>query len=633
MRNHERLGIELCVRITPCGYHKRSARVPKRWMAAGTGRAETKVESPRSRMPITTISLAALLAQPPLEPPLEDEEPVATSPADAPEPEPEPEPESESEPDGFFASETLDEADEPPSDAPSAPPMPVIEELPSRDGDDDDPSPSKRPIIVFDPARDPAGSAGGSFFDPGKLGDAGPGGGGIVQLRGYIGGAFMVSERTNIRQRNELGEFERVATLPFFGAGVATLYVGAAIWADAIYARMSLEYLAIPQVTAGAEDILAPANRVLLFESAALEINPFFWAENAPAWFRQGFKLTAGVFIVPFGIEDEEHAAPVNWFTTRPRAMTNGRVYPGTWSDVGAVLKFRPTFREHKPIRPFEIDVGVINGDACTQTRWTDTLYNPTGVAAPCERVRRPEEIGLDHAFVPGTDPRADLGFLGVGPDNNRNKSVLGRLSVYPLPDLQFGGSIVWGKHPRLLSFDERVAGLTTIDVPQAPSWRAGAHLGLDLDRMIASPFPLPMLRAEFVFGRDVAPPPREGEPQALADRHMMGGYAQIAQPLYRRKRSNLPGVMLQYRIDWADPDRAIPGTVTGPGGAVVPLVSDHADNFLYDETQLGHSIGLRWLVVPRFTIKADYTLIREDGGRQNQLHNDRFVLQLVGDF
>jgi len=520
-----------------------------------------------------------------------------------------------------------------------APPMPEIEELPSRDPEPQvqaEPQPQaepepKRPVIVFDPKRDPAGAAGGSFFDPGKLGDAGPGGGGIVQLRGYISAAFITTERTNLRQRTDAGNFERVAPLPFFGAGTATLYVGAAIWADAIYARLSLEYLAIPQITAGTEDILAPANRVLLVESAALEVNPFVWAKQAPRWFREGFKVTAGVFIVPFGVEDEDHAAPVNWFTTRPRSMTNGRVYPGTWSDIGASVKFRPSFRDHKPIRPIEIDVGVINGDACTQTRWTDTLYSPTGVAAPCERVRRPEELGFatgDTGLMPGVDPRADLGFLGVGPDNNRNKSVIGRVSLYPLPDLQLGGSIVWGKHPRLLSFEERVEGLTTVDMPQARSWRAGAHVNLDFDRMIPSRVPLAMIRAEFVIGSDAAPPAREGQAQALADRWVMGAYAQIAQPLYRRKRSNLPGLMVQYRVDWADPDRAVPG-FTGPIG----LSSDHADAYLYDETQLGHSFGFRWLVVPRFQVKADYTLIREDGGRRNQLYNDRFVLQLVGDF
>ncbi|KIG14565.1 hypothetical protein DB30_06620 [Enhygromyxa salina] len=589
-------------------------------------------------MPIFTLLLTALLVQTPPEPapgpdPAEPSLPNVEGDGD---------PDDASSAPGFFATEV--ESSE--SSGSAAPPMPEIEQLPSRDPDlappaeadpsdagSDEGSPAKRPVIVFDPAREAAGSEGGSFFDPGKLGETGPGGGGIVQLRGFVGASFITTERTNIRQMTDAGNFERVEPLPFFGAGTATLYVGAAIWADAVYARISLEYLSIPTVTSGTEDILAPANRQLLVESAALEINPFFWAKQTPRWFREGFKLTAGVFIVPFGIEDEEHAAPVNWFTTRARSMTNGRVYPGTWSDVGAVLKFRPSFREHNTIRPIEIDIGLVNGDPCTQTRWTDSLYNPTGVVAPCERVRRPQELvdGANAGAV-GADPRADLGFLGVGPDNNQNKSLIARLSVFPLADLQLGGSLAWGRHPRLLDFDERAAGRTTIDVPQAASWRAGAHLALDLDRMISSAYPLPMMRGEFIVGSDAAPKPREAQPDALADRWVMGGYAQIAQPLYRRKGSNLPGVMLQYRIDWANPDAAVPGIVAGPGGDV-PLVSDHADAYLYDETQLGHSFGLRWLVVPRFTIKADYTLIREDGGRANQLYNDRFVFQMVGDF
>jgi hypothetical protein len=603
-------------------------------------------------MPISTLLLTALLVAPPPEGDAGEELSHAesggvetttaeTASVDAPasrEPPPpnlpdidegegEGEGEDEDEGGAFFGAETTAETQ------PSAPPMPEIEELPSHEGEAEQDEPDKRPVIRFDPERGPAGSEGGSFFDPGKLGETGPGGGGIVQLRGYVGGSFLVTERTNTRARTSAGNFERVAPLPFFGAGTATLYVGAAIWADAVYARISLEYIAIPRVTSGTEDILAPSRRNLLVESGALEVNPFFWAKQAPRWFSEGFKITVGVFIVPFGIEDEEHAAPVNWFTTRPRSMTNGRVYPGTWSDIGAVLKFRPTFREHRPIRPLELDVGVINGDPCTQTRWTDSLYTPTSQVAPCERVRRPEELGLEQAGgVIGEDPRADLGFLGVGPDNNQNKSLIARLSFYPLPDLQFGGSIVWGKHPRLLDFEERLEGKSTIDVPQAQTWRAGAHLALDFDRMIASPYPLPMLRGEFVLGADAAPEPRPGEAQALADRKVMGGYAQIAQPLYRRKHSNLPGLMLQYRIDWSDPDRDVPGFVAGSTGEVA-LVSDHSDAYLYDETQLSHTFGFRWQVVPRFTIKADYTLIREDGGRANQLYNDRFVLQLVGDF
>lgn len=550
------------------------------------------------------------------------------------------EPAPETDTGGFFDPAELS-GEPPPPELPSGatPPMPEIEQLPSRDVDPIATAP-RRKILDMDPDRPPAGSDGGSFFDPGKLDDAGPGGGGLVQLRGYVGAAFVVTERANTRERTDEGGFAKLAPLPFFGAGTATIYVGAAIWADAIYARVSLEYLSIPRVTAGTEDILAPARRELLVESAALEVNPFTWAERAPRWFREGFKITGGVFIVPFGIEDEEHAAPIQWFTTRARAMTTGRVYPGTWSDVGGMIQWKPTFelerrrgtgkRARTAIRPVELTFGLVNGDPCTQTRFTDALYNPTAIAASCERVRRPSELGdaMAGAAASGQLPRADVGFLGIGPDNNRNKAVFARASVYPLPALYFGGSFVWAKHPRLLDFDERLAGKTTVDVPQAPSWRAGVHLDVDFDQIASSPYPLPMLRGELVLGTDAAPAARSGEPQPYADRRMIGGYAQIAQPLYRRKRSNLPGVMLQYRIDWSDPDRAVPGRVGSTALSVDP-----SDPYLYDETQLAHVIGLRWLVVPRFTIKTDYTLIREDGGAAQQLANDRFLIQVVGDF
>ncbi len=544
---------------------------------------------------------------------------------------------------GFFAPDSLDDADAPPLDAPTGeaasgvPPMPPIEELPSRDSSQPEPgsaTPKRRKVIDWDPNAAPAGSDGGSFFDPGKLADTGPAGGTILQIRGYVSSAFLMTERTNTRERTSEGTFERVAPLPFFGASVATLYFGAAIWADAVYARISIEYLSIPRITAGTEDILAPARRELLVESAALEINPFVWAKQTPRWFREGFKITAGVFIVPFGIEDEEHATPISWFTTRPRVMTNGRVYPGTWSDLGAMIQFKPTFREHNPIRPIELTLGVVNGDPCTQTRFADALYSPTGLVANCERVRRPEELlGSMTGAELGSDPRADIGFLGIGPDNNRNKGFIARASLFPLPTLQFGGSLAWGKHPRLLDLQERMQGKTTIDVPQAVSWRAGAHLDIDFDQIFSSPYPLPMIRGEFVIGTDAAPAPREGELQPYADRHVIGAYGQIAQPLYRRKRSNLPGLMIQYRVDWSDPDRAVPGIVRDPDQEPVALPSDPSDGYLYDEAQIGHTIGLRWLVVPRFSIKADYSIIREDGGIENQLYNDRFVFQVVGDF
>jgi hypothetical protein len=574
---------------------------------------------------------------------------LLAAPPDTPLPDVDDEPGVEQAQSGFFDTQTVAPADAPDESADAttpAPPMPPIEELPSRDpeGTREDPEPAEprtrnRKILDWDPDRPPAGSDGGSFFDPGKLADTGPGGGSLVQLRGYVGGAFVVTERSNTRERNDDGSIPKVAPLPFFGASTATIYVGAAIWADAIYARVSLEYLAIPRITAGTEDILAPARRELLVEAAALEVNPFVWAERAPRWFREGFKITGGVFIVPFGIEDEEHAAPINWFTTRARAMTNGRVYPGTWSDVGAMIQWKPSFatRERGPVRPLELTFGLVNGDPCTQTRFADALYSPTATVAPCERIRRPGELdGMDGtmASLPSDQlPRADVGFLGIGPDNNRNKALFARLSLYPLPAFHFGGSLVWAKHPRLLDFDERVAGKTTVDVPQAASWRAGAHLDIDFDQIFASPYPLPMLRGELVLGTDAAPPARAGLAQPYADRRMIGGYAQIAQPLYRRKRSNLPGLMIQYRIDWSDPDRDVPGRVVSDGGEAIPLIIDPTDGYLYDETQLAHVFGLRWLVVPRFTIKTDYTLIREDGGAANQLANDRFIIQVVGDF
>ena len=86
--------------------------------------------------------------------------------------------------------------------------------------------------------------------------------------------------------------------------------------------------------------------------------------------------------------------------------------------------------------------------------------------------------------------------------------------------------------------------------------------------------------------------------------------------------------MMLQYRFELADPDLDLPGTIDG-----VPLNSDFSDAFLYDEARVSHTVGLRYPVVPRFTIKAEYSINREDGGRTNQLADDVFAVQLVADF
>ncbi len=473
------------------------------------------------------------------------------------------------------------------------------------------------------PDREPAGTDGGSFFDPGKIQDTGPSGG-AIQIRGYVAANFFVAERTNTLARNDDGTFQRLSPQPFFDVSSATLYVGAPVFSDVVYARMGLEFLSIPQrqIVPSRPDVIAQPNRQLYFESAALEINPFTWAKSAGRWFREGFKLTAGVFIVPFGLEDEAHANPANWFIGRPRSMTSGRVYPGTWTDVGALIKWKPTFRDQKPIRPIEIDFGVVNGDPCTQTRFLDALFQPDGGPLRCPRVRRDGEVDDAAALAPGEGPpRINSGFFGIAPDNNTNKSLIGRVQVFPLPAINFGGSVAWGKHPEAIL---PTVGQTTVDLQQAGSFRTGGHLEVNFEDIFESKFPLPHLRGEVVYGID-----RAVDTVATADRFMLGGYAQIAQALFRRKKTRLPGLIVQYRFDHADPSLDTPGVING-----VPIVSDFSDTIHPGEsTQQGHTVGLRFPVLPRFMLKADYTFFREDGGVTNQLYNDLFGLELVADF
>jgi len=517
---------------------------------------------------------------------------------------------------GFFGSATAAPA---PATPGAPPPMPAIEELPPRPGS---PSTGSGPIkLPFNSAKDrkPVAGGGAGFFDPSKLGDDATGGGSL-QIRGYLGFNFAVTQRTDVAMRNESGTFNQLKTLPYFGGGAANLYVGAPVYADVVYARIAFEFISIPRATAGAADVAPAFNPVVLMESAALEVNPFAWASKAPRWFSEGFKVTGGVFVVPFGIEDEEHDAPVRWWATRPLAMSAGRVYPGTWIDIGAMIKWKPTLGRTKPIRPIEIDIGILNGDACTQTRSNDLLYRyqPVGqVDETCERrLRDVQKVN-----------RGDGSVLGIAPDNNGNKSVMARLMVRPVAAMNVGGSFVWGRHPESNVQIPSFLGATFVDTKQAPTWRAGAHLDLNFDEMFESRFPLPHLRGEVVYGVDAAAPQDPKNP-ILSDRRMLGGYAQLAQPLWRRKKTRLLGLILQYRFDHADPDLAVPGP-RGPKA----FNSDFADEFRYDEALQAHVVGLRFPVLPRFTLKAEYAFVREDGGRNNRLYNDNFQFQAVADF
>ncbi len=537
-------------------------------------------------------------------------EPVSDVPAPT---EPKPAPSSG----GFFGGDVAGGA---PMPAPAAegpakaPPMPPIEELPPRS-----PTPPKKSGLsdIFGPKdRKPISGGGVGFFDPGKLNDTGPGGGGTLQVRGYLGFNFVATERTNTAMRNpETGTFDRLKTLPYFGGGAANLYVGAPVYSDVVYTRVAFEFVSIPRALAGAADVSPTYTPVVLMEAAVLEINPFAFAkEKTGRWFSEGFKVTGGV-------EDEEHDAPVRWWVTRPLAMSVGRVYPGSWIDIGVTLKWKPTFGAVRPIRPIELDFGVLNGDACTQTRSMDLLYRyqPVGQAdETCERrLRDVEKINRADGFV-----------LGVTPDNNGNKSIVGRVQIRPIPSLNFGGSVVWGKHPESTFVVANFSGMSFPDTRQAPTWRAGAHLDLNLDEAVSSKFPLPHLRGEVVYGVDAAAAPADPANPVLTDRRMLGGYVQIAQPLWRRKKTRLPGLIVQYRFDHADPDLAVPGR-TKDG----TLLSDFSDSFRYDEALQAHVVGLRFPVLPRFTLKSEYTFMREDGGRANRLYNDNFSFQAVADF
>jgi|GEM_PF-1537356 len=499
-------------------------------------------------------------------------------------------------------------------EGPGAPPMPPIEQLPTRPG-----APTAEPKIVLGGAKDrkPIAGGGAGFFDPGKL--AGDATGGGIQVRGYLGFNFAVTERTNTAMRNPTtGTFDQLKTLPYFGGGAANLYVGAPVYSDVVFVRIAFEFISIPRATAGAADVSPAFNPVVLMEAAALEVNPFAWASKAPRWFSEGFKATGGVFVVPFGLEDEEHDAPVRWWASRPLAMSAGRVYPGTWIDIGATVKWKPTFGHGK--RPIEIDVGVLNGDACTQTRSNDQLYRyqPVGqYVETCERRLR----GVENI------PRGDGSVLGISPDNNGNKSLVARAMIRPVPALNLGGSFVWGKHPESSFKIPSFQGKTFVDAAQAETWRVGAHLDLNFDEVFQSRYPLPHLRGEVVYGVDAAARQDPTNP-VLADRRMLGGYAQVAQPLWRRKKTRLPGLIAQYRFDHADPDLDVPRA--SPGG---PVASDFSDEFRYDEALQAHVVGLRFPVLPRFTIKAEYAFVREDGGRANRLHNDNFTFQAVADF
>jgi hypothetical protein len=144
--------------------------------------------------------------------------------------------------------------------------MPAIEQLPPRPG-----QPSKgdaffKNKVTFGGAKDrkPVAGGGAGFFDPGKLSDDATGGGGL-QIRGYLGFNFAVTQRTDTTAHNpDTGTFNKLKTLPYFGGGAANLYVGAPVYSDVVYVRIAFEFLSVPRATAGAADVSPAFNPVIL---------------------------------------------------------------------------------------------------------------------------------------------------------------------------------------------------------------------------------------------------------------------------------------------------------------------------------------------------------------------------------
>jgi hypothetical protein len=161
----------------------------------------------------------------------------------------------------------------------AAPPMPPIEELPPRPG-----APTKEPKIVLGGAKDrkPIAGGGAGFFDPGKLSDASSGGGSI-QIRGYLGFNFAVTQRTNVAMRNEAGTFDQLKTLHTSAAARPTSTSARRSTATSSTPASPSSSSRSPAPQPGAADVSPAFNPVVLMEAAALEVNPFAWASKARA--------------------------------------------------------------------------------------------------------------------------------------------------------------------------------------------------------------------------------------------------------------------------------------------------------------------------------------------------------------
>ncbi len=370
---------------------------------------------------------------------------------------------------------------------------------------------------------------GAGFFDPARLVEARS-----LSINGYTD-ATAFTPLTG-RRLGELG----------FADASLGLFFGAPIYGDAVYASAVLE-TGVHTLGTGGQ---------LQIESAGLVWSPRAW-----------FKLGGGAFVVPFGLEDAEHASPQNPLITRPLAFSGGVVYPGTWSTVGAWAQLAaPGWGEAR--------LFVVAGDP---------VHRRQDVQASLALATQASALQLADGDDLRTRQQAH-GFSGSlrSLDATRRRTLGARLQLdEAVEGLDLGVSAMWGQHGHALD----AAGLDLYHAGGA------AHLDLDLGALLAAPLgallPLPRLRAEAVW---------LVEDEARADlanlgaylpgsRQRYGYYATVAQQL-------LEGLDLLIRYDEFDPDLDAPG-----------------------DRGLTFAVGLRWLPAPNVVLKLE-TLWTDDQGR-----------------
>ncbi|MBI1987728.1 MAG: hypothetical protein HYS70_05225 [Nitrospinae bacterium] len=280
-----------------------------------------------------------------------------------------------------------------------------------------------------------AGSAPGSSTRVSSLAES-------LDFHGYLDLNYSDSEVSGIQGN------------PSFDNNHLTLWTGWKIH-EKVYAKAELEYEHTTNIASrgGGKD------GEVKIEVAQIDLTPTPKA-----------RLSLGSIIVPFGIEGEAHASPINRLVTRPTAARN--VVPGTWTDVGL-------WGNYTVPRVGELALFVVNGDV------------------------RHGGFGRDNR-------NQDLG-------GNDGKSLGGRLRFNQLvPGLDFGLSLVSGKH------DEK---------DNSRASRLGFHLAADLKQLFSLTRDLRVV-GEWFGGRDEEGKvfTRPGSQKEIYDAHLKGWYFQVAQ-------------------------------------------------------------------------------------------------------